>query len=76
MKPDGRNLTVTVKAIYDEEGNSVESAPHPQQKLAVDLGADIEEDTISTEDPKHKIIYSESKSVLSLFRAFFSILDT
>ena len=42
MKPDGRNLTVTVKAIYDEEGNSVESAPHPQQKLAVDLGADIE----------------------------------
>ena len=30
------------KAIYDEEGNSVESAPHPQQKLAVDLGADIE----------------------------------
>ena len=42
MKPDGRNLTVTVKSIYDEEGNSVESAPHPQQKLAVDLGADIE----------------------------------
>ena len=42
MKPDGQNLTVTVKAIYDEEGNSVESAPHPQQKLAVDLGADIE----------------------------------
>ena len=35
-------ITVTVKAIYDEEGNSVESAPHPQQKLAVDLGADIE----------------------------------
>ena len=42
MKPDGRNLTVTVKAIYDEEGNSVESAPHPQQKLMVDLGGDVE----------------------------------
>ena len=38
MKPDGTNLLVTVKAIYDEEGNSVESAPHPQQKLFVDLG--------------------------------------
>ena len=42
MKPDGRNIEATVKAIYDEDGNSVESAPHPQQKLAVDLGAEIE----------------------------------
>ena len=32
----------TVRAIYDEDGNSVGSAPHPQQKLAVDLDADIE----------------------------------
>lgn len=38
MKPDGENRLVTVLAIYDEEGNSVESAPHPQQKLFVDLG--------------------------------------
>lgn len=43
MKPDGRNLTAAVRAIYDEEGNSVESAPHPQQKLAVDLGVEVEE---------------------------------
>ena len=42
MKPDGRNLTVTVQGIYDETGASVESAPHPQQKLAVDLGAEVE----------------------------------
>lgn len=42
MKPDGRNLSVVVRAIYDEEGNSVESAPHPQQKLFVDLGEGIE----------------------------------
>ena len=28
--------------IYDENGESVESAPHPQQKLAVDLGTEIE----------------------------------
>ena len=26
MKPDGENIPVTVKAIYDEEGNQVESA--------------------------------------------------
>ena len=43
MKPDGRNITATVRAIYDEDGNSVESAPHPQQKLAVDLGTEIEQ---------------------------------
>ena len=42
MKPDGRNLTLQVNAIYDEDGNQVESAPHPQQKLFVDLGEDID----------------------------------
>ena len=42
MKPDGENRLVTVSAIYDEEGNSVESAPHPQQKLFVDLGGGAE----------------------------------
>ncbi len=42
MKPDGRNIQAVVKAIYDEEGNSVESAPHPQQKLFVDLGTELE----------------------------------
>ena len=42
MKPDGENRLVTVLAIYDEEGNSVESAPHPQQKLFVDLGGEAE----------------------------------
>lgn len=33
---------MTVKAIYDEDGNQVESAPHPQQKLFVDLGIKME----------------------------------
>jgi putative protease len=38
MKPDGRNLDVVVKAIYNEEGVSQESAPHSRQILFVDLG--------------------------------------
>ena len=42
MKPNGENIPVTVKAIYDEDGNQVESAPHPQQKLFVDLGIKME----------------------------------
>lgn len=33
MKPDGANVPVQVKAIYDEEGNEVDSAPHPKQVL-------------------------------------------
>ena len=42
MKPDGANVLVKVKAIYDEEGNFAESAPHPQQKLFVDLGGGVQ----------------------------------
>ena len=38
MKPDGRNITVPVTAIFDEEGSAMESAPHPKQKLWVALG--------------------------------------
>ena len=38
MKPDGQNVPVTVRAIFDDEGNAMESAPHPKQKLWVDLG--------------------------------------
>lgn len=38
MKPNGDNLAVTVKRIVDEDGNEMESAPHPQQVLYIDLG--------------------------------------
>lgn len=43
MNPNGENILATVKAIYDEEGREMESAPHPKQMLYVDLGCDIEE---------------------------------
>ncbi len=42
MKPDGRNLRVTVRGIFDEEGNAMESAPHPQQSLWIDVGSGLE----------------------------------
>ena len=42
MKPDGRNLSVQVQGIYDEDGTPMESAPHPQQVLYVDLGRQAE----------------------------------
>ncbi len=35
MKPDGRNIPVRVAALYDEEMNPVDSAPHARQKLFV-----------------------------------------
>lgn len=41
MKPDGHNVLVTVKGITDEDGNTMESAPHPKQVLWVDLGSEV-----------------------------------
>lgn len=38
MKPGGENLTVTVRSIRDEEGQEMESAPHPKQVLYIDVG--------------------------------------
>lgn len=37
MKPDGENVEVTVKAMYDEEGNPVESCPHSKQIIDLEL---------------------------------------
>ena len=42
MKPDGENLSVTVKRIVDEDGADMESAPHPKQVLYIDLGHPLE----------------------------------
>lgn len=42
MKPDGRNVAAEVLSIRDEEGNSMESAPHPKQKLFVNLSEPAE----------------------------------
>ena len=37
MKPDGRNVKTLVKGIFTEDGESRESAPHPQEKLWIEL---------------------------------------
>ncbi len=37
MKPDGRNVPVTVEAMYNEEGEAVESCPHARQKIWIRL---------------------------------------
>ena len=37
MKPDGRNVTTTVKRIVNEAGEDQESAPHARQILYVGL---------------------------------------
>ena len=43
MKPSGENLAVTVKRIVDEDGNEMESCPHPRQKIFVDFGVELNE---------------------------------
>ena len=42
MKPDGRDIPVTVAAMYDEKGAPVESAPHPRQTIDLDLRMETE----------------------------------
>ena len=42
MKPDGTDVKVTVKAMYTEGGESVESCPHPKQVLYVELSEPAE----------------------------------
>lgn len=43
MKPNGDNLSVVVEDITDIDGNHQESAPHPKQKLYVNLGTQLDE---------------------------------
>ena len=43
MRPDGTNLPATVLGMWDEDGTPVESCPHPQQKLFIDLGVELKE---------------------------------
>nr|WP_288824634.1 U32 family peptidase [uncultured Clostridium sp.] len=42
MKPDGSNLEVKVKGIWNEDGEAQESAPHSRQILFVHLEAEVE----------------------------------
>ena len=37
MKPDGRNVSAKVLAMYNEDGEAVESCPHSKQVLYVEL---------------------------------------
>lgn len=42
MKPDGSNVEVTVRRIVNEDGEDQTSAPHPKQKLWIDLGCPLD----------------------------------
>ncbi len=42
MKPNGENLQVVVRRIVDEKGIDQASAPHPKQKLFIDVGCPLD----------------------------------
>lgn len=42
MKPDGTNIECSVIEIKDDEGNSMECAPHPKQRLWINLGTKLD----------------------------------
>lgn len=53
MKPDGSNVEVQVRRIVNEKGEDMESAPHPQQLLFIDLGMELEElDILRRKEPE------------------------
>ena len=41
MNPDGSNELLTVHSIEDEEGKTMESAPHPKQVIWVDVKKEL-----------------------------------
>ncbi len=43
MKPDGQNLSVQVRGIWNEAGEAQESAPHARQMIWVDLGCELQQ---------------------------------
>ena len=43
MKPDGRDIPVTVTSIQNEDGEEMESAPHAKQILYLKLTPDVGE---------------------------------
>ncbi|TCK98383.1 putative protease [Natranaerovirga hydrolytica] len=43
MKKDGNHKKAIVKRLIDEEGNDVVDAPHPKQKLFIELDEPVEE---------------------------------
>lgn len=40
MRPDGRDEQALVRAMYDGEGNPLESCPHPKQTIWLELSAE------------------------------------
>ncbi len=46
MKAHGQNVTFTVESIETEDGESVESAPHPKQRLYLKLPVAAESNEI------------------------------
>lgn len=41
IKPNGETIITTVKRITDEDGNDMESCPHPKQSIYIDLGVGL-----------------------------------
>lgn len=54
MKPNGTNIEVEVLAMYDEDGEKVDSAPHPKQVLYLNLSKQPEQYDLLRVENKHK----------------------
>lgn len=46
MKADGRTLPFVIEHIFNEDGEAIESAPHPKQRLWIKLPVDAEKNEL------------------------------
>ena len=58
MKPNGDNIRAVVQRLVDEEGNEMESCPHPQQVFYVDLGMELDPYDILRRQEEEKEVLS------------------
>ena len=58
MKADGDDIEAKVISIKDEEGNAMESCPHPKQQLVINLGRELNPGDILRIKSKEKKVNS------------------
>ena len=66
IKPNGTNLTVRVKAMYNESFEPVESCPHPQQKIYLKLVSAGRTDVVQKMDSEKEAVPADSGRGISV----------
>ena len=64
MRKNGDNILAMVLSIYDEEGNAMESCPHPKQKIFVKFSCKVEEFDLIRQKAEGLILISANLPII------------